>query len=256
MDGVCKYFQSGYCKFRDCCRKQHVKEICRTTTCNITLCTKRHPKPCKYFSAHQVCKFGVDCSYKHVPTSNNREISELAAKIVLLEATIESFKATINDLTRKMEVMKEQKHEGDTSDIALKCTHCDYTARTSTVLKRHMTIKHKSSDLQKISCELCNFKASSDIELENHNINHKHELAATEINRNEHHDESLELSIHKEVRSKDDFNVWSSSPIQGSQTVHKCFTVDCPNMTDNIEPKVNINWIWYTNIPLCDSCIL
>ena len=77
----------------------------------------------------------MDCSYKHVSTSNNSEISELAAKIVLLEATIESFKATIDDLTREMEDMKGQKHEGDRSVIALKCTHCDYTARTSTVLR-------------------------------------------------------------------------------------------------------------------------
>ena len=73
---------------------------------------------------------------------------------MLLEATFNSFKATINDLTREMEDMKEQKHEGGTSDIALKCTHCDYTASTSTVLKRHMTMKHKSSDhLNKVSCE-------------------------------------------------------------------------------------------------------
>ena len=119
-----------------------------------------------------------------------------------------------------------------------------------------MTLKQKSHDLQKVSCELCNFKASLDIELESHNINHKHILPVTEINRNEHHDESLELSLYKEVRSKDDSDVCPSSPIQGSQSLHKCFPVDCPNLTDYIEPKVNINCIWYTNIPLCDSCIL
>ena len=155
-----------------------------------------------------------------------------------------------------MKDMKEQKHQGDTSDNALKCTHCDYTASTSTVLKSHMTMKHRCYDLHKVSCEQCNFKASSNIELDNQNINHKHELPATEINRNEHHDESLELSIQKEVRSEDDSDVRSSSPIQGSKTLHKCFTVDFPSLTDNIEPKVNIYWIWYTNIPLCDSCIL
>ena len=111
-----------------------------------------------------------------------------------------------------------------------------------------MTMKQKSHDLQKVSCELCNFKASLD-------INHKHKLPVTEINRNEHHDESLELSLYKEEISEDDSDVCPSSPIQGSQSLHKCFPVDYPNLTDNIEPKVNINWIWYTNIPLCDSCI-
>ena len=94
---------------------------------------------------------------------------------------------------------------------------------------------------------LCNNTGPATLNLKNHNINHKHELPATEITKNEHHDESLELSIHKEVRSEDDSDVCSSSPIQGCQTLHKCFTVDFPNLT---EPKVNINWIWYTNIHL------
>ena len=127
----------------------------------------------------------------------------------------------------------------------IKCEICQHESISTSALKGHISLKHDPTIM--VFCELCNFRASSDNEMENHNINHKHELPATEINK---------LSIHKEARSEDDFIVCSSSPIQGSQTLHKCFTVDCPNMTDNIEPKVNINWIWYTNIPLCDSCIL
>ena len=75
------------------------KKYVQKPSCNIKLSTKRHPKACKYFSAHQICKFGVVCSYKYVTTSNNSEIPQLAAKVVLLEGSIRFLKATIDELT-------------------------------------------------------------------------------------------------------------------------------------------------------------
>ena len=57
---------------------------------------------------------------------------------------------------------------------------------------------HQSFDCHsKVSCKHCNFKANSEIELESHNIiKHKPELSAIAIDRYEHPNESLELSLY------------------------------------------------------------
>ena len=81
-----------------------------------------------------------------------------------------------------------------------------------------MTMKYKSSYHQsKVFCEQSTLNANSDIELESHYIiNHKPELPALKIDRNEYLYESLELSVQKEVRSYSDSEVCCSSSIKGS----------------------------------------
>ena len=166
MEKVCIYFQCGFSKFGDQCRKHHMKEICPTQGCKNKLCTKRHPKMCKFFQIQQSCKFGEECSYKHERTSNNlkNSTSELINRVVLLEEIIEGMTEKINDLTEEVDTIKRNAHV-EPKVISYKCDHCDYTGSTSTVVKRHVTIKHKSSNHP---CEECSFKATSDSELKRH----------------------------------------------------------------------------------------
>ena len=133
MEQVCQYFQCGYCKFGDKCRKHHVKEICNTDGCLDKSCTKRHPKLCKFFLIQQSCKFGKHCSYKHDKTSNTNDTSEFINKIVLLEGAIEMMQEKINDLTEEVDTIKRNTHV-EPQGKTFKCEHCDYTGSTSTVV--------------------------------------------------------------------------------------------------------------------------
>ena len=68
---ICKFYQLGHCKFGDCCRRNHVSEICGNKFCEPYKCSLRHPKSCKYFIQFGNCKFGEYCSYLHVPSKRN-----------------------------------------------------------------------------------------------------------------------------------------------------------------------------------------
>ena len=91
IETICKFNQSGFCKFLSQCRKQHVMEICPTNQCNIKTCLLRHPKMCKYFSNSGSCKFNFQCAYLHHHTKNtvDVEISELESKIKEMESKIQ-----------------------------------------------------------------------------------------------------------------------------------------------------------------------
>ena len=110
MEQVCKYFQCGYCKFGDKCRKHHVKEICPTQSCFNKLCTKRHPKLCNFFRVQQSCKFSDQCSYRHDTTIKKNDTPELIDKIVFLEGNMEIMKEKINDLTEEVDSLKKNTH--------------------------------------------------------------------------------------------------------------------------------------------------
>ena len=200
MDLVCKYFQCGFCKFGETCKKQHVKEICSIKYCTNKSCTKRHPTVCKFFSIQKTCKFGDHCAYKHDAISNKSEIDELHVKVIHLEASNELMLAKLNDFTKGMKdtnkneiaelndqitylqasnaVMQarindlteevediERDKLAVPKDIHFKCDQCDYSASTSTVLKSHISMKHKSSVQH---CEKCSYEATTDTELNEH----------------------------------------------------------------------------------------
>ena len=85
---ACKHFQTSYCKFQKHCRKHHVKEICETEHCKTKTCKYRHPKVCKFFTAHNTCKFGGQCAYNHKTTKAGKEIIEIMIKMNALENTV------------------------------------------------------------------------------------------------------------------------------------------------------------------------
>ena len=63
---VCKFFQFGYCRFQDHCRKRHVNEICENLeNCLEKNCEKRHPRLCVFYDRFNRCKFGEYCRYRH-----------------------------------------------------------------------------------------------------------------------------------------------------------------------------------------------
>jgi len=79
---LCKFQNSGYCKYKGSCRFKHVSEQCEGK-CDKKVCRKRHQKICRFGSK---CRRQNTCEYKHQTTVTAEEQS-LKAQIVVLEAT-------------------------------------------------------------------------------------------------------------------------------------------------------------------------
>jgi hypothetical protein len=139
---VCKHFQTGYCKFGDKCRKKHMKEICKSADCNSKSCVYRHPRVCKFFSMLRCCKFGENCAYKHEVSQEESSIQNLVSQVKQLVSTIKEMSEKINYLEELCEV------KGEPVPVSFKCNQCNYECASSTVLKSHMTKKHKCETLR------------------------------------------------------------------------------------------------------------
>ena len=64
----CRYFNRGFCKYKNKCRFVHPNKICiiylKNQTCNEKSCIDRHPKLCKWTKSSGGCK-REDCDYLH-----------------------------------------------------------------------------------------------------------------------------------------------------------------------------------------------
>ena len=66
----CRYFNRGYCKYKEECKYYHSRHICEkyleNNICNNDRCTKRHPKHCRYWArSPEGCRYDA-CQYLHV----------------------------------------------------------------------------------------------------------------------------------------------------------------------------------------------
>ena len=60
---VCKFHQTSHCKYGISCRLFHTKDTCTKIDCDLTSCTARHQRQCKYFFRKGQCSFEAECSY-------------------------------------------------------------------------------------------------------------------------------------------------------------------------------------------------
>ena len=121
---LCKFQNSGFCKFRTKCRNKHVLENCEVTGCDQSRCLKRHPKRCRNHFLRRFCKFKEDCQNSHgdEKTSNeeidvvSKEIEKMKLENKNLGMEIEHLKAQIKRLnesydkaTNEVEKIKNEK---------------------------------------------------------------------------------------------------------------------------------------------------
>ena len=120
---ICKFNQTGYCKYESHCRKHHVTEICPNIQCTKTSCLYRHPRVCRYFSNSGKCKFSDSCAYLH--KNNNKtlekEISEQKKEFM---KEIRKLRVEIEDLRKIVCDLSIQSSQGQTSAKTLLPTFC------------------------------------------------------------------------------------------------------------------------------------
>ena len=108
-DRICKYYNEGFCKFRDKCFFKHVMEDCKTKDCKKDQCLKRHPKRCKFFFLRKFCKFKIDCKFSHNSDSNDDEdIKKVQHEITEIQRENEIIKSRNKELENDISKLEEK----------------------------------------------------------------------------------------------------------------------------------------------------
>ena len=71
----CKWWNRGYCKFKQSCPYLHPKKICIEEQCLNKECKKRHPNSCKNWQKGS-CRFENLCEFTHPSVNQNKGNSE------------------------------------------------------------------------------------------------------------------------------------------------------------------------------------
>ena len=95
---ICKFNQSGFCKFQSHCRKEHSMEICTYMQCSMVTCIYRHPWVCRHFINCGRCKFADSCSNLHKIDDKVGELrSEQVKEIGMLRQEVQKLHKQVED---------------------------------------------------------------------------------------------------------------------------------------------------------------
>ena len=146
---ICKHNQYGFCKFADKCRYHHIQGICTSPQCELSNCTLRHPKKCRYFHNYNNCKFGDHCAYDHTLQSNGKETNkekDILKVIQDLKDEIDSLKEKNNKLEERINDLEDDtvSEELRCQNLKYKCDECHFRCRSSHDLKIHIGKTHNT----------------------------------------------------------------------------------------------------------------
>ena len=110
---ICKYNQSGFCKYKDKCRRKHYSENCEDKSdCRAHNCPKRHPKECKNITKTGKCKYGDKCAYNHdALTKENKYATLLEAVAHVMKKhddEILDMKQELHQMTSKVSQLENE----------------------------------------------------------------------------------------------------------------------------------------------------
>ena len=123
---VCLHFKFGYCRYEEKCKKKHIKEICSENDCSVAVCSKRHPRECRYFALYNRCKFGSYCNYAHKPSTETL-LKSCETKIKYLEKVVNEvenekldLKCKVDNLAMKLEALEKELKKETIKDNSMK----------------------------------------------------------------------------------------------------------------------------------------
>ena len=109
---ICKFYQTGFCKFKSTCRNIHIDDICSSYSqeCKDSSCTLRHPRRCRYYGYLGHCKFGEKCAYLHQSLAQEvfAELNSMKEAISKLREISNALSQTTEMHQLKMDVFNEE----------------------------------------------------------------------------------------------------------------------------------------------------
>ena len=145
---MCKFQKFGFCKFKERCKKKHLKETCenRSSCVNVKSCEKRHPYECKRSVSEGFCSFGSDCAYHHQAQVKTNNESEVNAKVDKLEKTLNEMHEKFLKLETKIKNIESKDNEaGRIKDTEKRAEDSKKTINKNENLK---VLKEKKSKLK------------------------------------------------------------------------------------------------------------
>ena len=117
-DEACMYNKYGFCKFKDYCKRNHDKEICKDSNkCKgAKVCQKRHPKPCKRYNSDKGCHFGSECAYHHTESAKAKlSTKEIEKKVEVLETIVLEMAKKVEQLQAELNYIKKVQKPSETT---------------------------------------------------------------------------------------------------------------------------------------------
>ena len=145
----CKFHNSGFCKFREQCRKRHFSSVCQVPNCSQD-CQARHPRLCKLESYCKFWKKGI-CAYKHITPTNDNKLEDL-------EKELKSLKNEVKDLTEQNKQKQKQieKINSEKSEIIKKLSQENHKIKIyiEEIKQSHAkAIEVKNSEVKKLQVQ-------------------------------------------------------------------------------------------------------
>ena len=112
----CWFQNSGFCKFQVNCKFKHVEGVCQETNCRNKICSRRHPRKCRYFFLRNYCRFGQDCRYDHNVVCEacqnlkfllNKEMEKVDRVTAEKDAIIETLKRELSEVKAELAFVGE-----------------------------------------------------------------------------------------------------------------------------------------------------
>ena len=110
-DIICKFYQTGFCKYKQNCTNRHEHELCTNIDeCKEKGCNKRHPTICKKFRDKGKCRFDIDCAYHHKEEYNSQnKLNEMLSQCMIKhEKEICNVNEELTKLQELVKVLKEK----------------------------------------------------------------------------------------------------------------------------------------------------
>ena len=171
---ICQFNKFGFCKFKEACRKQHVKESCELISCDGKICIQRHPKECSLFTNRGYCKFGEWCHFLHIVKKDpemekiKSENKEILKKLDFLEKLLFEKDKEIQNILKTIEESRNTKEKQISKSF--KCTKCNFETNYQSGLKINEKKKHTSIEIEKYprTCDLCDTELRNAAEMKKH----------------------------------------------------------------------------------------
>ena len=191
---ICKFNQTGFCKFKQFCKKEHVNEMCESQSESKTeMCTKRHPKICRNFIKDGECGHGNKCAYMRT-----EKIKQLDAQQKLNEILAMALATQIKEIADMRNEMIELKIKVQHLENYNQTKHVkEYTKDAEDVQlnkeTKEETIKESNKSQEKIpifqlQCDMCKYQCEKEMTLNKHK-NTKHPCGTKTQNHSDATDE-------------------------------------------------------------------
>ena len=170
-----KFFNSGFCKYKNDCQYFHPSEICKHSSCRNKNCKSRHPKQCRY---GDLCRRRSICVYKHDDV-NKSEYFKVCQENSVLKDEIENMKFKLENTLAQLNLFTQHELE-----VQYDLNEIHKNQEKNTPIEHE--IKSLPENVDDIEKEKENMKQELD--------RLKHKLKNTEISR-----EEAELNNHKSI---------------------------------------------------------